>query len=88
MKMGAIVIEGHIQGLSNTRALGRAGIPVFVVNHGEKCVARYSKYCTRFFHCPSYDSDELAVFLHNLSKEFGLEGWVIFPSALLPSYGT
>jgi hypothetical protein len=25
---GVVVIEGHVQGLANARALGRAGIPV------------------------------------------------------------
>lgn len=80
MGKGAIVIEGHIQGLSNTRSLGRAGIPVFVLNHGEKCVTRYSKYCSRFFLCPPYDSDELAHFLRELAQKFDLQGWVVFPS--------
>lgn len=80
MTKGAIVIEGHVQGLSNTRSLGRAGIPVFVLNHGEKCVARYSKYCSRFFVCPPYDSDELALFLIELAGEYSLQGWVVFPS--------
>ncbi len=32
-KPGAIIIEGHVQGLSNVRSLGEAGIPVFVIDH-------------------------------------------------------
>lgn len=80
MSKGAIVIEGHVQGLSNTRALGRAGIPVFVLNHGERCVARYSKYCYRFFSCPPYDTDGLAHFLIALAEQYSLQGWVVFPS--------
>ena len=31
-KKGAVIIEGHVQGLSNTRSLGEAGIPVIVAN--------------------------------------------------------
>ncbi|HRZ42999.1 MAG TPA: hypothetical protein P5228_09900, partial [Bacteroidales bacterium] len=80
MSKGAIIIEGHVQGLSNTRALGRAGIPVYVLNHGEKCVARYSRYCAKYFPCPPYDSDELAHFLKDLAEHHDVQGWVVFPS--------
>jgi len=47
-KPGAIIIEGHVQGLSNTHALGAAGIPVVVVDTAN-CIARYSRYCKGFF---------------------------------------
>ena len=40
---GVIVIEGHVQGLSNTRSLGEKGIPVYVVDK-DNCIARYSRY--------------------------------------------
>ena len=42
--LGAIVIEGHVQGLSNTRSLGELGIPVYVLDVSH-CLAQYSKYC-------------------------------------------
>ena len=58
---GVVIIEGHVQGLSNTRALGWAGIPVAVVDTVD-CIAKYSKYCRGFFQCPAFDSDELADF--------------------------
>jgi D-aspartate ligase len=80
MSRGAIIIEGHIQGLSNTRSLGRRGIPVIVLNHDRNCVARHSKYCTRFFHCPPYSSDKLADFLLKIAEDLHLEGWLVFPS--------
>jgi len=50
-KKGVIVIEGHEQGLANTRILGKAGIPVIVIDK-ENCVARYLKYCRKFFSAP------------------------------------
>jgi predicted ATP-grasp superfamily ATP-dependent carboligase len=79
VKQGAVVIEGHVQGLSNTRALGEAGIPVVVVDT-HNCLARYSRYCTGFFYSPGFDNDELAQFLVELAGREGLEGWMLLPS--------
>ncbi len=76
---GVIVIEGHVQGLANTRALGKAGIPVIVVSE-HNCLARYSKYCKKFFKCPGYLSSEFIDFLINLAVSEGIQGWVLLPS--------
>ncbi len=76
---GAIIIEGHVQGLSNTRSLGEAGIPVFVVDTNN-CIARYSKYCRKFFRCPDFIKDEFADFLIGLAREQNIIGWVLIPS--------
>jgi len=78
-KTGAIIIEGHVQGLSNTRSLGEAGIPVFVVDNKD-CIAKYSKYCTKYFRCPDYDKDDLAWFLIDLAKKEDIRSWVLLPS--------
>lgn len=78
-KPGVIVIEGHVQGLSNTRALGEKGIPVYVVD-STNCVARYSKYCQKFFRCPAFNSDEFATFLLDLARQENLQGWLLLPS--------
>jgi D-aspartate ligase len=77
---GAIIIEGHVQGLANTRALGRKGIPVIVINADKLCIARYSKYCKKFFICPPYHADSLADFMIDLAQQEHLDGWVVFPS--------
>jgi D-aspartate ligase len=79
LKPGAIIIEGHVQGLSNTRALGEVGIPVVVVDTCD-CVARYSRYCRGFFKCPAYERDGLADFLVGLAAEQGLKNWLLLPS--------
>lgn len=76
---GAIVIEGHIQGLSNVRSLGEKGIPVFVVDK-TNCIARYSKYCSKFFICPDFSDDSLADFLELLAIRERIKGWTLFPS--------
>lgn len=78
-KAGVIVIEGHVQGLSNTRALGEAGIPVIVIDKSN-CLARYSKYCKKFFYCPDFISDDFVPFLINLAQKENLKDWVLLPS--------
>jgi len=79
MKNGVIIIEGHVQGLSNTRALGKDGIPVFVVDMNN-CVTRYSKYCKKYFKCPDYVSDDFAEFLITLAKKENIHDWTLLPS--------
>jgi predicted ATP-grasp superfamily ATP-dependent carboligase len=76
---GAIVIEGHVQGLFLTRTLGEKGIPVYVVDK-RNCIARYSKYSRKFFICPDYNEDAFADFLYELAKKEKLEGWILLPS--------
>ncbi len=78
-KPGVVVIEGHVQGLSNTRSLGEAGIPVIVVDRNN-CIARYSKFCKTFFRCPSYEDDIFADFLIELAEQIEISGWILMPS--------
>ncbi len=76
---GVIVIEGHVQGLANTRALGRAGIPVIVVSE-YSCLAGYSRYCRKFLKCPHYLSGDFIEFLIDLALKESIRGWVLLPS--------
>jgi len=78
-KPGAIIIEGHVQGLSNTRSLGEMDVPVYVVDK-TNCIARYSKYCKKFFPCPDFISDDFVPFLIELAKKENLKDWVLIPS--------
>lgn len=78
-KPGAIIIEGHVQGLANTRALGEVGVPVFVIDK-TNCIARYSKYCSKFFYCPDFHSTEFIDFIIKLAIKEKLDGWVLIPS--------
>jgi len=78
-KPGAVIIEGHVQGLSNTRSLGEYGVPVYVVDKSN-CIARYSKHCKKFIYSPDYISPDFATFLIQLAKDEGLEGWTLIPS--------
>jgi len=76
---GVVVIEGHVQGLSNVRALGERNIPVYVVDKSE-CIARYSKFCCSFFRCPDYLSNGFISFLIELAKTHQLKDWILMPS--------
>lgn len=76
---GAIVIEGHVQGLSNTRSLGELGVPVYVLDVVH-CLAQHSKYCTKYFQCPNFRSEEFVQFLISLAANEHLEGWFIIAS--------
>jgi len=76
---GVIIIEGHVQGLSNLRILGKAGIPAIVVDKGD-CIAHHSKYCRGFFRCPEYIEETFADFLLELCEKENLQGWVLMPS--------
>jgi len=76
---GAIVIEGHVQGLSNTRSLGCLGIPVYIIDV-RKCIASSSNYCKKFFICPDFQTEEFIEFLIDLAKRENLYGWVLIPS--------
>lgn len=76
---GAIIIEGHVQGLSNVRALGEKGIPVYVMDVCH-CLAQHSKYCRKFFKCPPFNSSAFIDFLLEIGVKEELEGWVLIPS--------
>lgn len=76
---GVIVIEGHVQGLSNTRSLGEYGVPVYVIDKTD-CIARHSKFCKAFFICPDFESSQFAAFLLDLGRKQNLEGWLLMPS--------
>lgn len=78
-KTGVVVIEGHVQGLANTRLLGQSGIPVIVIDK-DNCVAKYSKYCKAFYKCPDYLSEDFIDFLIRLNKAFNLTNWLLLPS--------
>lgn len=76
---GAIVLEGHVQGLSNTRSLGELGIPVYVVDVVH-CLAQHSKFCTKYFKCPDFKSEEFIQFLISLAKKENISGWFLIAS--------
>ena len=78
-KPGVVIIEGHVQGLSNTRSLGEAGIPVIVVDKNT-CLAQYSRYCNKFIICPDFNIPDFIDFLLDIADRMNLKGWLLLPS--------
>ena len=76
---GVLIIEGHVQGLSNMRSVGQYGIPIWLIDT-KKCIAQYSKYCNRFLICPEFYSDEFTDFLIETAKSNNLKNWLLLPS--------
>ena len=44
------------------------------------CIARYSKYCKKFFRCPDFISSDFVPFLIDLAKKENINDWVLIPS--------
>lgn len=76
---GAIVLEGHVQGLSNTRSLGELGIPVYVMDTVH-CLAQHSKYCTKYFRCPDFKSEPFIDYLIETAQKENIRGWFLIAS--------
>jgi predicted ATP-grasp superfamily ATP-dependent carboligase len=79
VKPDAIIIEGHVQGLSNLRSLGEKQLSCWVIDKSS-CIAQYSKYCNKFILCPEFNSIDFIDFLIDLAKSKGIENCVLIPS--------
>lgn len=76
---GAIVIGGDYRGLGAVRALGRQGIPVWVLRD-EHTVAATSRFCLRSLRFPDTDEGLQRDYLLDLAVRHHLEGWMLFPT--------
>ncbi|MBN8547159.1 MAG: hypothetical protein J0L60_13590 [Ignavibacteria bacterium] len=71
---GVVIVDGHIQGLSLTRALGMAGIPVVIIDKNIS-IASFSRYCSKSFRVNDYTGSKFIDFLINLAIKENLTGW-------------
>lgn len=76
---GVVIIDGHVQALALIRSLGEQNIPVFIVDKNSFGVARFSKFCKKFFKSPDYLSAEFVPFLMELGKSQNLHNWLLLP---------
>jgi D-aspartate ligase len=74
-----IIIEGHVQGLSNLRSVTKSGAITWVIDKNT-CIASHSKYCKKFLRCPEYDSPDFIEFLLELGTKYKLSNCVLLPS--------
>jgi len=77
---GAIVTGADYRGLGVVRSLGRRGIPVWVLRHGDQRLAAFSKYATRVFDWEGDNPKTHINYLVDLAEKHNLEGWVLFPT--------
>jgi predicted ATP-grasp superfamily ATP-dependent carboligase len=74
-------VQSYIEGMSRSgkhRASGELASGGCCASN--KCLARYSRYCTGFFYSPDFKSDDFAGCLRQLAHREGLEGWLLIPS--------
>ena len=77
---GAVVLGADFQALGLIRSLGRRGVPVYVCA-GALDVARFSRYCARYFRLPSSPEEAaLLDFLVDLAAREEVVGWLLVPN--------
>jgi D-aspartate ligase len=77
---GALVMDADYRGLAVVRSLGRHGIPVWVLKHGDQLLATKSRYNRRTLSWPSEDEEEKVRFLVDLADREDIHDWVLFPT--------
>ncbi len=77
---GALVMDADYRGLAVVRSLGRHGIPVWVLKHGDQLLATMSRYNRRTLSWPSQDQEQKVNFLVNLADREDIRNWVLFPT--------
>jgi D-aspartate ligase len=78
--IGALVMDGDYRGLAVVRSLGRHGIPVWVLHHGDQLLATLSRYNRRTLEWPSQDEKENVNFLVQLAEHENIRDWLLFPT--------
>ena len=78
--VGAIVTGSDYRALALVRSLGRKGIPVLVLMHGDDLLAARSRYATMQLPSEAETEMQRAARLLDLADELQLDGWVVFPT--------
>ncbi len=78
--IGALVMDADYRGLAVVRSLGRRGIPVWVLKHGDQLLATLSRYNRRTVDWPSQDGAENVDFLVRLAERDNIRDWLLFPT--------
>jgi predicted ATP-grasp superfamily ATP-dependent carboligase len=78
-EVGALIIGGDHGSLAVARSLGRRGIPVCFISD-DKVIAKFSRYTARSWAWAGPNHPDALNFLLDLAREYGLEGWVLFPA--------
>jgi predicted ATP-grasp superfamily ATP-dependent carboligase len=73
-------MDADYRGLAVVRSLGRRGIPVWVLQHGDQLLATLSRYNRRTLSWPSQDEEENVNFLVQLAERENVRDWLLFPT--------
>jgi len=73
-------MDADYRGLAVVRSLGRHGIPVWVLQHGDQLLATLSRYNRRTLSWPSQEEEAKVNFLVNLADRERIRDWVLFPT--------
>jgi len=77
---GGVVIGGDFQGLGIARSLGRAGIPVCIIDD-ELSISRFSRYATHAIRVEDLRDEQKTIqALLEAAERLDLKGWVLFPT--------
>lgn len=76
---GVIVMGASYTALGVVRSLGRRGIPVVLLQHGDNTLAAFSRYVTRVL--PRLDGAGEVDSLLRMAKTEELRGWLLMPTA-------
>jgi D-aspartate ligase len=74
-----LIIEGHVQGLSNLRAVSALGAHAWVIDK-KKCIASHSKHCQHFAICPDFNTPAFIDFLVDFAEKHKIKNCLILPS--------
>jgi D-aspartate ligase len=78
--VGALVMDADYRGLAIVRSLGRNGIPVWILKHGDQLLATKSRYTRRVISWPGQREQEKVDFLLDLADRENVRGWILFPT--------
>jgi D-aspartate ligase len=79
--VGALIMGADYRGLAIVRSLGRNGIPVWVLKHGDHLLATASRYTSRVISWPEQHEQERVDFLLRLADRENVRNWILFPTS-------
>lgn len=78
MKIGVIVLGGHVQGLNIIRIYGKNNIPSILLDNSSFNLGKHSKYCNKFYKYK--DDNDMLNMLLEFEKKGKYRGWLILPT--------
>lgn len=81
LRPGLVVLGADYRALGVVRSLGRRGLPIWVVRHGDDRLASLSRYVRGRLALPAGAPEEQVDFLLDAARRFHLHGFALLPTA-------